>query len=149
MHFFSFGVQISKPVQIVVFLAVLSVVFGFPAFNAFAAPGDFQFAKRVVGDGSSYNYIYKIAHDSNDRIILVTETWGDVDLDGDGDPLDDPAESGVGYSGNDGSTSDIVIAVYNSSGTLQWAKRLGGTSYDAGYSITVDSQDNIIVTGYI
>lgn len=47
------------------------------------------------------------------------------------------------------------VAVYNSSGTLQWARRFGATSINSvpsadwtGYSIGVDSSNNIYLTGF-
>jgi hypothetical protein len=36
---------------------------------------------------------------------------------------------------------------YNSSGVKQWTKQLGTSSFDNGYGLTVDSSDNIYVTG--
>ena len=56
-------------------------------------------------------------------------------------------------SGNlDGNTSsgldDIFLVKYNSSGTKQWTKQLGTTSWDEGHGVTVDSSDNIYVTGF-
>lgn len=48
------------------------------------------------------------------------------------------------------STYDIVLAKYNSSGTIQWQRRLtggGGGQGDAGYAIAVDSSSNIYVCG--
>ncbi|TAE23531.1 MAG: hypothetical protein EAZ91_22100 [Cytophagales bacterium] len=44
--------------------------------------------------------------------------------------------------------TDIFVAKYNSSGTLQWIKRAGGTGDDAGLSIAV-STTAVYVTGYI
>ena len=37
---------------------------------------------------------------------------------------------------------------YNSSGTKQWTKQLGTSSDDFAYGVTVDSSNNIFVTGY-
>jgi hypothetical protein len=43
---------------------------------------------------------------------------------------------------------DIVIAKYNSSGTLQWVKSAGGTGNDAAQGIAIDATGNIYVAGY-
>ena len=42
----------------------------------------------------------------------------------------------------------IILVKYNSSGTKQWTKQLGTSSDDRGNGVTVDSSDNIYVTGY-
>ena len=60
----------------------------------------------------------------------------------------------TGYTtgGLDGNTNsgddDLILVKYNSSGTKQWTKQLGTSSSDIGYGVTVDSSDNIYVTGY-
>jgi len=43
---------------------------------------------------------------------------------------------------------DIFLARYNPDGTLSWAKRAGGTSWDEGYGITTLSDNSTVVTGY-
>jgi len=43
--------------------------------------------------------------------------------------------------------SNIIVAKYNSSGTLLWDKTLGGIGIDFGQGVTIDSSDNIIVAG--
>ena len=56
----------------------------------------------------------------------------------------------AGYTASSGSGGNVVlIAKYNSSGTLQWQKTLGGTGNEIVYSFAIDSSDNIIVAGYI
>ena len=54
--------------------------------------------------------------------------------------------------GLDGNTNsggwDLILVKYNSSGVKQWTKQLGTSSLDRGYGVTVDSSDNIYVTGY-
>jgi outer membrane protein assembly factor BamB len=52
----------------------------------------------------------------------------------------------VGYTNQSG-TNDVLFAKYNSSGTLQWQKRLGGAGSDVGYGVTVDSSGNIYIAG--
>jgi len=43
---------------------------------------------------------------------------------------------------------DIYVVKYNSSGVVQWAKNLGGTSNDMVTSLSTDSQDKFIMSGY-
>lgn len=43
---------------------------------------------------------------------------------------------------------DVFIAKYNTSGSIIWTKRIGGTSYEKGNDITTDSNGNIFITGY-
>jgi len=60
--------------------------------------------------------------------------------------------SGVTYGGLDGNTnagnSDLFVVKYNSSGTKQWTKQLGTSSYDDAYGVATDSSGNVYVTGY-
>jgi len=45
-------------------------------------------------------------------------------------------------------SADFLLAKYNSGGTLQWQRVLGGASDDTAYAVTVDSSDNIYLGGY-
>ena len=54
---------------------------------------------------------------------------------------------GTTYSGGAGS-SDILIAKFNSSGTLQWQKTLGGSDYEIGNSVAIGSDGSVYVVGY-
>ena len=65
-----------------------------------------------------------IAVDNSDNVYIV----GRTDL---------------GGAGN----RDILIAKYNSSGTIQWQRNLGGTSNDVGYEIAVDNSGNVYIVG--
>ena len=55
----------------------------------------------------------------------------------------------AGFTISQGAGSyDVLIAKYNSSGTIQWQRTLGGTNADIGQGITVDASGNVYVTGY-
>jgi hypothetical protein len=43
---------------------------------------------------------------------------------------------------------DIFLAKYNPSGTLQWARKIGGANLDVGYAIALDAATNIYMTGF-
>ena len=73
---------------------------------------------------------YGVTVDSSGNIYVTGYTTGGLD--------------GNTNSGDD----DLILVKYNSSGTKQWTKQLGTSSSDIGYGVTVDSSDNIYVTGY-
>jgi len=79
---------------------------------------------------SSHDYGRGVTVDSSDNIYVTGSTYGGLD-------------------GNTNSGSyDSSLVKYNTSGTKQWTKLLGTSSKDSGYGVTVDSSDNIYVTGY-
>jgi len=67
--------------------------------------------------------------DSSNNIIVTGMTYGGLD---------------GNYNYGDG---DIFLVKYNSSGVKQWTQQLGTSSYDSGQGVTVDSSNNIYVTG--
>ncbi len=48
---------------------------------------------------------------------------------------------------NNVGSGDIFIAKYDAAGTVQWAKKAGGTDNDAGISVTSDVGGNVYITG--
>jgi uncharacterized delta-60 repeat protein len=56
----------------------------------------------------------------------------------------------IGYSASSGGAgnNDFLIVKYNSSGTIQWKKVLGGTGTDVAWGIEVDSSANVYTIGY-
>ncbi len=104
--------------------------------------GAFQWAKRLGGVSNDSGRAITI--DDSNNIVVVGHINGDADVNGDGDRTDGGAESATGY-GND----DIIISVFNSTGTFQWAKRLGGTNQDDGLAVAIDQNNRIVVSGYV
>jgi len=85
--------------------------------------GSIQFQKILTGSEGSRARAAAI--DSSDNFYIVGET----------------AESTAG-------NNDLMLAKYNSSGTLQWQRLLGGANDDQGLGVAVDSSDNIYITGF-
>ncbi len=44
---------------------------------------------------------------------------------------------------------DIFLIKYNSNGIKQWTKQLGSKLKDVGHGVTVDSKDNVYLTGWV
>jgi len=129
-----------------------------------------------IWGGSDYDYGWGVAVDSSDNIyvtgdtnssgfgsedmclvkynssgvLLWSQTWGRSDLDtGYGvtvDSSDNIYVVGHTYSFGVGG-SDMCLVKYDSSGTQLWHKTWGGSDYDYGWGVAVDSSDNIYVTG--
>jgi len=86
--------------------------------------GTIQWQRKLTGSGSAQDLGYAIAVDSSSNVYIC----------------------GVSNSGI--ATSDIQIAKYDTSGTIQWQRRLGSTGGDEyGRSIAVDSSANVYICG--
>jgi len=84
--------------------------------------------------GTASDYAYGVATDLTGNVYTVgsyegTATFGTTQL----------TNSGL---------KDIFIVKYDAQGTVQWAKKAGGTSTDEGLGIAVDASGNCYVTGY-
>jgi len=77
------------------------------------------------------DYGNSVTSDSSDNIYVTGRTRGGLD--------------GNTSSGDD---DDIFLVKYNSSGTKQWTKQMGTSSFDCGNGVSTDSSGNIYVTGY-
>ncbi len=87
--------------------------------------------------GGEYDTAWGIEVDSNQNIYIngySTASWGT--------PIH--AFTSNSISG----TNDIFVAKINPSGTLAWNTFLGGVEDDRGYGITLDNNQNILITGH-
>jgi len=97
-------------------------------FIKYNSQGIKQWTKQI---GTSLkDYGASIVTDSSNNIYLAGETYGG---------LDGNTNSG-GY--------DAFLIKYNSDAVVQWTKQLGTSSNDVVWGTTIDSLDNIYVTGY-
>ena len=85
---------------------------------------------QQLGTSSGDSTAIEVTVDSSGNIYVTGFTLGG---------LDNNTNSG---------SKDLFLVKYNSSGTKQWTQHLGTSSHDPGNGVTVDSSDNIYVSGY-
>ena len=89
----------------------------------------------VQSDGGiSYDYANGIAIDASGN-AYITGLFSDTATFG--------ATSKISSGGY-----DILVAKYNSSGTIQWVQTAGGTNAESGNGIAIDASGNVYMTGY-
>jgi len=93
--------------------------------------GKKQWTKQLGTPEPDLVFINSVSTDSSGNIYLSGLTYGIL-----------------GGNFNFG-RSDIFLMKINSSGTKQWTKQLGDSSFDGGHGVTTDSTGNIYVTGDI
>jgi hypothetical protein len=104
------------------------------------ASGNYVYAVKI---GSAANDIgYGIAVDASSNAYITGQFQGTVDFDPSGTTVN---LISTGTNGN--TASDIFIAKYNASGTYVYAKKMGGPSFDVGFSIALDASANACITG--
>jgi len=52
------------------------------------------------------------------------------------------------FGNTNSGSEDLFLVKYNSSGTKQWTQQLGTSSTDRGNEVSVDSSNNLYVTGW-
>ncbi len=105
--------------------------------SKFDSTGAFVWVKQIGGSNNDSGN--SIAVDSSGNVYITGKYAGTVDF--------DPG-AGTSNLASSSSSNDIFVAKYSSSGTLTWAKSMGGASSDEGSSIYVDSSGNVYTTGY-
>lgn len=98
--------------------------------------GIFIWARQMLGSG--FEVPYAIHVDAAGNFCITGMFMGTVDFD-----------PGAGnFSLTPFGNSDAFIAKYDASGNFIWARQVGGTVADAGYSIVSDAAGDYYITGY-
>jgi uncharacterized delta-60 repeat protein len=101
--------------------------------------GEPQWARQIAGTGS--DQVNSVAIDSNGNIVVIGNYQSNpVSIFG--------SSASFATLANANTLSDTFVVKYNSSGTPQWARRIGGIGREYGVSVVTDSTGNIIVTGF-
>lgn len=84
-----------------------------------------------------------IASDNNNNIIVTGHT------DSQNFPIITTTGNVSLHTSNAGGlgVSDLFLAKYNSTGSMLWSTYFGGSNFEYGYFVTIDSQNNIIFGG--
>jgi hypothetical protein len=98
--------------------------------------GNFLWAKQLGGDFSEKSY--SVATDGFGNVYCTGYFQSTVDF--------DPG-NGV-FNLTSVGNYDVFILKLDASGNFIWAKQIGGTSFEEGFSIGIDITGNICVTGY-
>ncbi len=79
---------------------------------------------------------------------VTTDAMGSVYITGYTNSVSNIATTGAYQTTHGGGAWDAFIAKFNNSGAIQWATYYGGTEDDDSRSITVDTANNVYITGY-
>lgn len=104
--------------------------------NTPAFAQDFQFATSF--GSTSEDSGEDLVVDSQGNVIITGLFAGTVDF--------DPSSGGT-FNMTSAGQDDGFVAKYDANGNFIWAVQFGGSSSDFGHGISVDLNDNIIVTG--
>ena len=96
---------------------------------------NYEWAKAI--GGSTLDESNSIALDNLGNIYITGYFQGTADF--------DPSASVANLTST--GSRDVFFAKYDSEGNYVWAKNIGGSSYDVGYSIKVDVLGNVYVGG--
>lgn len=105
-------------------------------FTKYSNAGVYQWSKNAIGDDGDEHAI-DISVDSANNVYIVGDFKNTVNFNPDGSSI---KTSNGNY--------DIYITKYNSAGTYQWTKTLGGSDIDRVKAVSNDASNNIYVAGY-
>jgi uncharacterized protein (DUF2249 family) len=98
--------------------------------------GNYLWANKI--GSSSYNNSFAVCVDNNNSILITGVFAGTQDFDP-GVATSTITSAGFG---------DIFISKYDSLGNYIWAKSIGSPAWEEAYTIAVDNNNNILLSGY-
>lgn len=101
------------------------------------ASGNYVWAKAM--GGGAYEEGYDIAVDGSGNVYTTGSFGGTCDF--------DPGAAAYNLIPAGGGLDEIFISKLDASGNFAWAKRMGGTGHDQGFSIAVDNAESVHVIG--
>lgn len=99
------------------------------------ANGNFVWATRM--GGGTIDKAFSLALDADGNVYTTGQFKGTTDF--------DPGAATAFLSSN--GDKDIFISKLNTDGNFVWAKNVGGSTTDEGYSVAIDATGNVFVTG--
>lgn len=110
---------------------------GYDVFLAkYDTNGNYLWAKAIGKSSDDAGNFLTL--DANENVYLTGCFGGTTDF--------DPSTATANL--NSAGAWDIFLAKYDSNGNYEWAKAMGGTGYDSGISLALDTAGNIHMTGY-
>ncbi len=101
----------------------------------FDSAGTLAWARSFGASGGDFGG--GIAVDSSGSVLTTGTFFGAVDF--------DPGPGA--FSINSGNSDDIFVSKLDAAGNFVWARRLGGSQYDYGAGLVVDSANNVYIAG--
>jgi gliding motility-associated-like protein len=98
----------------------------------YAPGGQLIWIKQFGGNFSDRGY--DLVVDQNQDVIVTGQFFGQVDF-------------GATTLVSNANSKDIFLFKLNSAGNVLWARKEGGSMAENAYGVTVDSQNNILLTG--
>ncbi|HKW13409.1 MAG TPA: T9SS type A sorting domain-containing protein [Candidatus Krumholzibacteria bacterium] len=127
-----------KPRHRLAVISILAVVFVFPILLVLASPvlatTPTHLWSRPFGGSGSSDGVTGVAVDPAGNVIVVGSFSATVNMGG-----SDLVSAGGG---------DIFVAKYSATGQHLWSKRFGAASSDGADAVAVDSNGNILVSGF-
>jgi len=114
--------------------------FGHDAFVVkFDAAGNRLWATYYGGsDDENFSTVCGgIATDGNDNVLITGKT-GSIDF---------PVSPGAFQTSYGGGALDAFVVKFDSAGNQLWATYYGGSTWDDGYGIVTDGNDNVVISG--